>query len=159
MAFKFPLATVLRVRESIERREEIALEKIQMEMARIQHRIDAQDAFIAELRKAQGQALGQAIPAGQLQSMEWEVQTTDGNKSALLVAMRTLSEQRDVQMKIYQAAHRDHETLLSMYKEQREVYEREQERLQQRSLDDIFMARRHGRQEARSRPATKRSYS
>ena len=143
MAFKFPLATVLRVRESIERREELALQRIQLEMARVQHQIEAQNARIAAIRQAQDQALRQPIPAGQLQSMESEVQAADERKTALRNTLRTLAEQRDAQMKVYQAAHRDHETLISMFREQREVYEREQERVQQRSLDDIFMARRH----------------
>jgi len=46
-------------------------------------------------------------------------------------------------MKIYQAAHRAHETLLSMLHAQRTAYELEQARTQQKYIDDIFIARRH----------------
>ena len=46
MAFRFSLATVLRVRESIELREERALKKIQMEMARVSHEIEELDACL-----------------------------------------------------------------------------------------------------------------
>jgi len=46
-------------------------------------------------------------------------------------------------MKVYQAAHQNHEALIDMRDRQLLEYEQQQARAQQKFLDDIFMARRH----------------
>ena len=75
MAFRFPLATVaFRVRESIEQREERALQRIQLEMARVLRLIDELSAAIARARDTQEEALRQPIPAGYLHTLLWEAQ-------------------------------------------------------------------------------------
>lgn len=143
MAFRFPLASVLRVREIIEQREERALQRIQMEMARISHQIEELTAVIARVYDAQEEALQQPIPAGVLHSLLWEEQAAIERRKVLLSALQTLEQKREKQIKIYQAAHRNHEALISMKNEQRSRYELEQARTQQKSLDDLFIARRH----------------
>jgi flagellar FliJ protein len=143
MAFRFPLATVLRVRESIEQREERALQQIQLEMARVLRQIEELSAEIAGARDAQDEALRQPVPAGYLHGLLWEAQLAEVRRKALLSTLQVLEQQRDKQMKVYQTAHRNHETLISMKRDQRNVYEQQQVRMQQKSLDDIFMARRH----------------
>jgi flagellar export protein FliJ len=143
MAFRFPLATVLRYRESIERREERALQRVQLEMARVSHQIEELNAAIARAHGTTEQALRQPMPASHLQSMLWEAQVAEERKNALLKTLQTLEQQREKQMKIYQAAHQDRETLISLFEQQRSVYEQGQVRAQQKFLDDIFIARRH----------------
>ena len=143
MAFRFPLAAVLRVWESIERREERALQRIQLEMARVSRQVDELSAEMAKAQTARELALRQQMPAGHLQDMLRQAEAAAERKTALLNTLRTLEQQRDKQLKLYQTAHRDHETILSMLQQQRTVYEQEQVRTQQKYLDDIFMARRH----------------
>ena len=143
MAFRFTLATVLRVRESIERREERALREIQLEMARVSRQIDEIDANIAQSQNARNHLLQQPIPAGQLQTMLWEAQAAVEKRKALLQTLQALEQQRNQQMQAYQAAHRDHETLINLEDEQRTAYELAQARAQQKYLDDIFIARHH----------------
>jgi flagellar export protein FliJ len=142
-AFRFPLATVLRLRESIEQREERALQKIQLEMARVSHQIEQVTTHIAEAQAAREQALRQQIPAVELQTMLWGAQAAIAKKDALLETLHALEQQRIQQLNVYQAAHRDHETLLNMAAEQRSAYELHQARVEQKFLDDVFMARRH----------------
>jgi flagellar export protein FliJ len=143
MAFRFPLVTVLRVRESIERREERELQRIQLEMARVSRQIEELNASIARLDQAQKQALLQPTPAGHLHTTLWEMQGAVETRKQLFTALQGLEQQRQKQMKVYQAAHRDHETMINLFKQQRDAYEMEQARAQQKYLDDIFMARRH----------------
>lgn len=143
MAFRFPLASVLRVRESIEQREERALQRIQMEMARVSHQIEELTAMIAGAHDAQSEALRQPIPAGYLHTLLWEEQSAVERRKVLVTALQALEQKREKQIKIYQVAHRNHETLISMKNEQRTAYEMEQSRTQQKSLDDLFIARRH----------------
>jgi flagellar FliJ protein len=143
MAFRFTLATVLRYRESIETREERALRKIQLEMARVSRQIDEADAAIAQSQNARNQRLQQPTPAGQLQTMLWEAQGAVEKRKTLLQTLQALEQQRNQQLQIYQAAHRNHETLINLANEQRSAYELAETRAQQKYLDDIFMARRH----------------
>jgi len=143
MPFRFPLATVLRVRESLEKREERALQRIQLEMARVSHQIEELTARIAKSHDAREQAMAQPIPARDLHTLLWEVQAAGEKKKALRQDLQTLEQQRDQQIKVYREAHRDRETMTDMSNKQRDVYEQEQARAQQKSLDDIFIARRH----------------
>jgi flagellar export protein FliJ len=145
MAFRFPLATVLRVRESLEKREERALQRIQLEMARVARRMEDLTEAMTQAYGARNQALQQALPAGQLHTMLWEAQAAVEAKNALRITLQGLEEQRLKQMKVYLAAHREHETMINLFNEQRNAYEVEQTRAQQKYLDDIFIARRqHG---------------
>lgn len=142
MAFRFPLATVLRVKENIEEREERALQKIQLEMERVRREIEELSAHLENAHDAREQAMQRTIPAGHLHTMLWEARAVADKKKVLLHTLQILEEQRDQQMKAYQAAHRDRETLTGMFDEQRDAYEQEQTRTQQKHLDDIFIARR-----------------
>jgi hypothetical protein len=134
---------VLRVRESIEQREERALQQIQLEMARVAHQIEELNEAMAKAQVARERALRRTMPGGELQSMLGQVEAAIEVKKALLVTLQGLEELRLKQMKVYQAAHRDHEMMINMFSEQRDAHEIEQGRSQQKYLDDIFMARRH----------------
>jgi flagellar FliJ protein len=143
MAFRFTLATVLRVKESIERREERALREIQLEMARVSRQIDEIDANIAQSQNARNRMLQQRTPAGQLQTMLREAQGAVEKRKTLLQTLQTLEQQRNQQLLVYQAAHRDCETLINLADGQRAAYELAEARAQQKYLDDIFIARHH----------------
>ena len=143
MSFKFPLATVLRIRESLEEREERALQKIQIEIVRVMQRLEELGVAMDRAHQAREQALQQRIPAGQLHTLLWETQTIADQTKSLLHALMVLEQQRQAQMQIYQAAHRDREMLTEMFTRQQDAYERESARTEQKQLDDIFTARRH----------------
>jgi flagellar export protein FliJ len=143
MGFRFSLATVLRVREIIERREERALQKIQAEIAQVARQVAEIGAAIAAAQQAREQALRQAMPAGQLHTMLWEVGTALQKQQALQQQLAALEQQKEQQLKIYQNAHRDREMLTDMCDRHRDEYQAEQTRAQQKQLDDIFAARHH----------------
>jgi hypothetical protein len=143
MAFRFSLASVLRVRESVEQREERGLQRIQLQMARVMRQIEELNDAMAKAHVAREQALRRTMPGGELQSMLWQVQAAVEVKKTLVVKLQELEELRLQQMKVYQAAHRDHETMINMFNEQRDAYDVEHARGEQKYLDDIFMARRH----------------
>ena len=143
MSFKFPLATVLRIRESLEEREERALQKIQIEIVRVVQRLEELGAAMDRAHQAREQAMQQPIPAGQLHTLLWEAQAIADQSESLLHALGVLEQQREAQMQIYQAAHRDREMLTEMFNRQQDAYVRESVRAEQKQLDDIFIARRH----------------
>jgi|CZKL01.1.fsa_nt_gi flagellar export protein FliJ len=145
MAFRFPLATVLRVRETIEKREERALQKVQLEVALVTRQIEELDVRILKAQDAREEALKQSIHAVHLQSMLEEIQAAGDLKNNLLDSLQKLELRREQQVKLYQIAHRDREMLTDMQHQQRDAYEIERARAQQKTLDDIFMARHHRR--------------
>ena len=142
MPFRFPLAAVLLVRENAELREERALQKIQQEIAQVSRQIEELDAEVASVHAVRNQAMLESIPAFELQSLLRRAEDAAKRKKPLLERMQVLLENRNRQMKVYQAARRDHETLTDMLEKQRESYEQEQTRKAQKLLDDIYVARR-----------------
>jgi len=143
MPFQFPLAAVLLVRENAEKREERALKKIQLEKANASRQLEELNAEIVNAQQAREEAMQQLIPAFQLHDYLRRSQAVEEMKRTLLHRLHFLGLESERQMKVYQAAHRDREALTHMLEEQREAYEQEQARNQQKQLDDLFMARRH----------------
>jgi flagellar export protein FliJ len=143
MAFQFSLAAVLQIRESIEKREERALQAIQRDVARAVHQVEELTVAIGGAHRAREQALEQTISGGHLHTLFWEEEAAEQRLISLVATRKILEQAREKQMKIYQAAHQGRELLTDMRKKQREIYDRDWLRVEQKRLDDIFMARRH----------------
>ena len=143
MAYRFPLAAVLHLRESIERREERSLQILQMEIVRVSRTLDELTAAIAAAREAQERAMRQPVPAGHLHSVLLECQSAADRKSALQQHLDSLKKKHDEQMLVYREAHRDREMLSALYSRNKRAYAVEQARTQQKQMDDLFVARHH----------------
>jgi len=141
MAFRFSLATVLRFRESLEKREELALQKLLMEMAGVHRDIENLTEEIARAEAARYDAMQQPLLAFRLQGMLLEIQIAIQKKAALIESLARLDQQRKAQTAKYQAVHRDRQMLSDMSTRLRDAYERECNRAQQKFLDDVFAAR------------------
>jgi flagellar export protein FliJ len=141
MGFKFSLASVLRFRESIEQREELALQKAQNEVERVRQRIDALIAELAKADKEQEEALLQSTEAYRLQDMQAGIQVAKEARQTLLETLETVKDVRDRQMNVFQTARSNREMLSDLRVEQRNAWEQDQARVQQKVLDDLFAAR------------------
>jgi flagellar FliJ protein len=143
MAYRFPLAAVLRLRESIERREERSLQILQMEIVRVSRTLEELTASIAGAREAQESSMRQPAPAGHLHSVLLECQSAAHRKSALLQQLDSLKKKHDEQMQAYHEAHRDREMLSDLHSRNKRAYAVEQTKTQQKQLDDLFGGRHH----------------
>jgi flagellar export protein FliJ len=143
MAYRFPLTTVLRFRRSMEKREELALQKVLVEIAQSMRKIEQLNARIAEAQQTREETLRQSISAFQLQSMLSEVQIAAERKRSLIDSLASLEQKRITQMTAYQAALQDRQTLSKLEDRRREEHKVELERSQQKQIDDIFAARAH----------------
>jgi flagellar FliJ protein len=141
MAFRFPLATVLRFRASVEKREDLALQMLLLEMARTRRQIEQMTTEIEGAHVARSKAMQNPIVAFQIQVMDNDIETAADRKKKLLESLAALDRQRDIQTRKYQAAHRDRQTLSDMSIQQREAYDQERARTEQKFLDDIFATR------------------
>jgi flagellar export protein FliJ len=141
MAFRFSLATVLRYRDSMEKREELALKRVLMEIARTRLEIEHLTRQIARAQAAVEKTLEQPVSAAHLQSMVSEIDALFDRKKSLSESLAALERRRQLQMQAYQAAHRDRKMLSEMANRQRDAYEQERARREQKFVDDIFAAR------------------
>lgn len=141
MAFRFTLEQVLRVRQSIERREELALQRAELEMARVLRRIEELTEELAAASRKREEALKQPMQAYLLQGMDAEITAITEARQTMFDTLKIVQGQRDQQRKIYQAAHNGRQMLTDLEKEQRDEYELEEVKAQQRTLDDLFAAR------------------
>jgi flagellar FliJ protein len=141
MGFRFTLASVLRFRESIEEREELAFKKVEFELARVRRRIDELTQELAKASDERDAALQKSMEAFRLKNWQDEMNASSETKQILVETLATLKSQRDAQMRLYQAARVNRRTLTDLQKQQQGLWEQEQVRIEQKQLDDIFSSR------------------
>lgn len=141
MAFQFPLATVLRFREGMEQQEELALKKILAEMLRVRHQIEDLEEEIARAQQMLSEAMRQVLPAVHIDHMTQQINGTLKRKKELVQSYAELDRLRETHTRKYQSAHRARQMLSDMQARQRETYEQERVRSEQKLLDDMFVSR------------------
>lgn len=141
MGFHFPLDSVLRFRESVEHQEELQLRKVQLEVASVRRSIEQVTMEIAVAQRARETALQQPLPAAHLQAMLHAADGAVEKKKKLVAALQKLEEQSAACMQRYQLAHRKRQMLSDLETRQRELWELQQVKTQQKAVDDLFGAR------------------
>ena len=142
MSFKFPLAAVLRYRESIEQREYFALERTQQEIARTEARIYETEQDCAKAARDRAADLAKGTRAADVEAA-YEYQTAlEQQLEALRALLQQLKMTWRQQLASYSAARRNRETLEKLRDKQLDAYSREQAKREQSVMDDIFLARR-----------------
>jgi flagellar export protein FliJ len=141
MAFRSALKPVLSVREIIEKREEVALKRAQLEVARVRRRIEELTDELAKANLERDEALQKMVQANRLQSMQGEINAANETKQLLNDTLQTLKSQRDAQMKVYTTAHSGRRMLTEFLAQQKNQYEQEQLKIQQKRLDDVVASR------------------
>ena len=141
MGFRFTLASVLRFREGIEKREELSLQRVQFEMARVRRRIDELTKELAKAGNEREEGLQNWMQAFRVKNLQDEMNAAVEARQTLLETLATLRKQSEEQMKIYQAARVNRRMLTDLQKKQQEAWEQNQQRVEQRRVDDAFAAR------------------
>ena len=141
MGFRFTLESVLRFREGIEKREELALQRVQFEVARVRRCIEELTQELAKAGNEREDALQSWMQAFRLKDLQDEMNTAVETREALLEDLATLKRQSEERMKIYQAARVNRRMLTDLQKQQREAWEQQQLRIEQKRQDDVFTAR------------------
>lgn len=141
MAFRFTLEQVLRVRQSMERKEELALQRAEFEVARVKRRIEELTQELAVASRRRDEALKEPMQAYLLQGMDAEINAALEARHQSIEKLKVVLAQRDQQRAIYQAAHNSRQMLTDLQKQQRIEFELEQVKAQQKKIDDLFAAR------------------
>jgi flagellar export protein FliJ len=145
MAFRFSLDAVLRFRESVEHSEEAALLRIVQQIIAAEQALQQVGAEQIRIREQREKDLAFTLPAAHLLEItERELHlklTADGLRARL----RELEIQRLAQLAVYQTARQDREVLSEFRGHQRYAYQLQQKRQEQKTLDEMFLARSRGR--------------
>ena len=145
MSFQFPLAAVLRFRESIEQREYLALERVQQDIVRVEVRIrQAQDELSVAIQKRVGElALGTRAAA--MQSAYQHEKAMEQEIEQLRSLWQELKMKWRQQLATYEQARRNRESLEKLREKQLNVYDQDKAKREQAIVDDLFLARRRRR--------------
>ena len=142
MGFRFSLQTVLRMRQIAEQREERAMEEILRKLAQ-------QRQHLSDLARLKAQLVGQCetslrlkTSAAEMALLQGQIQDLKDKEIKEEKQLAQLEEERQAQMNIYEAAHRDRELLSRMREQQVDEFKRIQTRKQQMQMDDVFSSRR-----------------
>jgi len=146
MAFQFKLAAVLRYRESLEQREYLALQKIQLEIAQMDAQIRQCQEQYAAARKHRETELARGLASIHLQAVYEEELALEKHLDKLQAQRKELEAKRQQCLKTYQLARQKREVLDRLRMRQLDAYRRAQAKRQQNTLDDIFLSRYRRRQ-------------
>jgi flagellar FliJ protein len=141
MPFRFKLDAVLHFREGVERTEEAALHRIVQEIADVERQLQEIDLRQLHLREQREHDLVQKLPAVHLMEIVEQEEMLNKTVDDLRLRLQQLHTQRIEQLAVYQAAHQDRQVLSELREQQQRAYILDQNRQEQKMLDDIFLAR------------------
>jgi flagellar export protein FliJ len=141
MAFRFKLDAVLRFRDGVEHTEEAALYRIVREIADAEAELQQIKINQDRLREQREQELILKLPAVHLLEIAERELELKNTAEELRLRLQQLEAQRVKQLAIYQSAHRDREVVSELRHHQKQAHELEQRRQEQKTLDDLFLAR------------------
>lgn len=141
MAFKFPLATVLQVRQIREDREERMLQQIQFEINQAKSVLEQVDAALERSNLGRRDVLFQHQEGRDVHGSYGELAALKQNRSEIVAHLEKLDGLRLRQVKVLESARVDREMLTDMKSDQLEAYKSFESKREQKALDDNFGAR------------------
>lgn len=142
MGYKFSLAAVLRVRTIIEEREESKLQKILFEIGQIFHKLEHTGHLMSGCQHLRYEQVLKPSLGLELQASYAELQSLKQLREELVARIETLEASRDAQIIVYEAARRNRQMLTDMRQKQRDLFNTEATKREQKMLDDNYIARR-----------------
>jgi flagellar protein FliJ len=142
MSFQFPLAAVLRYRESVEQREYFALELLQQEVTRVDQKIGEVERYHSTATQHRAASLAQGIRAAEVQNAYAYQRALEQQLEQLQLRLQELKMKWRQQLALYELARRNRETLEKLREKQFDAYSRELAKREQAVIDDLFLARR-----------------
>ena len=142
MPFRFPLAAVLRFRQTVERRHEILLQQANREVAAARQAIDELDRTKAEAAARYARELAAGVSAAEMQFNLLCRSTLAQRRSELEKKLAGAEEIRAARRQEFQHAHQQREAVDTLRQHQLQTYTEEEQKREQRTLDDLLLMRR-----------------
>ena len=142
MPFRFHLESILRLRESLEHREELLLQNANHRVAQLQGEIEACTRELQQRVIEFQKRMAQGAFASELQFELFVSHALENRQQVLGADLKKLELLRDQQRERYQKARRERETLEAIRQHEVESYRIREQRRTQRTLDEEFLRRR-----------------
>jgi flagellar FliJ protein len=142
MPFRFALAPVLRLRQSIERQRARALQSANLQVSRAQETLAQLDRFLSDSDQSDRAGLAAGRTAAELQFASVLRENMQHFREELQSDIRKLELERQKALGEYHRAYREREVLETIRARQRRVYQQEQLRRQQQELDGAYLLQR-----------------
>lgn len=142
MAFQFSLSAVLQLRQSLEHQQELLLLEANRQMASLQLRIDHVNQQLWQHATQESMQLAAALCGAELQFMQLCQSILLGQRVGLEKQLAATQVMRDSRLASFRQARQQREVLATLRQAQQQVYGQNQDRRDQRQLDDLLLLRR-----------------
>jgi flagellar export protein FliJ len=142
MPFRFALAPILRLRQSIERQRTLQLQEANLRVSRAQDTLAQMEGFLSRSAESEATALRTGWPAAELQFAAVLRRNMQRYRQELQSEVRKLELLRQKSLAEYHEAYRDREVLETLRARERREYQEEQSRRQQQELDSAYLLQR-----------------
>ena len=142
MPFRFPLQTLLRFRQSLERQQELRLQEAHQQVAAIRQQIARVRQSRAELDLEELRELQSGVSAAQLHFHILVRSLLAKRRESLEGELARREESLRERQQEFQAARRQREAVATLRDGQLRAYTQTEARREQRRLDDLFLLRR-----------------
>ena len=147
MAFRFTLAPLLRLRQSIEHQRTLKLQEANLQVSRAQEKLAQLERSFAESAQADAVALQAGRTAAELQFASVLRENLHLFRQELHSDILKLEDLRQQALGEYHQAYREREVLETLRARERRVYQQEQLRRQQQELDATYLLQRWHRRD------------
>jgi len=142
MAFQFPLQTVLRLRQNLERQQELLLYQANQEVLGVARQIAEVDAGMTENAQHRSRQLQAGVTGAELHfdllCKTMLMRARDDLQRRLVQAQSA----RDCQAECFRRARQQREVIETLRHHQLQLYRQHEGRQDQRRADDLFLLRR-----------------
>jgi len=142
MAFRFPLETVLRLRQNLERQQELLLYKANQEVLTVQRQIEDLDVAMAAHAQRRSLQLQSGVSSAELQFDLLCHSVLLESRHDLEARRARAQSARDAQAESFRQARRRREAIETLRSHQLQIFRQHEARQDQRRADDLFLLRR-----------------
>jgi flagellar export protein FliJ len=142
MAFRFALAPILRLRESVERQRTLELQKANLQVSRVQETLAQLDRFLRDSDQSDAKGLRTGCTAAELQFAAMLRENLLRFRQELQSDIQKFELVRQKALAAYHQAYREREILETLRAQQRRVYQQDQARRQQQEQDSDYLLQR-----------------
>ena len=142
MPFRFALAPLFRLRQSIERQRALALQEANLKVSRTQQALAQLERFLSDSAQSDSAGLAAGRTAAELQFASVLRENLHRFRQELQSDVRKLELLRQQSASEYHQAYREREVLETLRARQRRAYQQEQLRRQQQELDEAYLLQR-----------------
>ena len=142
MPFHFPLSSLLRLRESLEKNELQRLQALAAQIAQVRAEIESLDTQIESSRREVLEQAAAGISGAELHIAALGEFARLELRAKLIVRRDELERARQVQQVRYADARQRREILSNLQERQCSAYQHEQARREQQQVDELFLIRR-----------------